>query len=95
MKEGGAATEHQIAILECFFKNVATAVHGAQARDGEEGMTVVLGTVCQVFEHFAQEVVIELVKKAWLLLLLLLLLLLPKPPRVASAWCDESQCFHL
>ena len=85
-------------ILESFFKNVGTTVHGAQTRDGEEGMTVVLGAVRQVSEHFAQNVVIELIEKTWLLLLhllLLLLLLLPKPPRVASLWCDERQCFQL
>ena len=61
-------------------------------------MTVVLGTVCQVFEHFAQKVVIKLVEKTWLLLLPPTppkLLLLPKPPRVATPWCDERQCLQL
>jgi hypothetical protein len=57
-----------------------------------------------VCKHFAQKIVIEPVEKTWLLLLLLLqflllllllLLLLPKPPRVTSQWCDESQCFQL
>jgi hypothetical protein len=56
-----------------------------------------LGTVRQVFEHFAQKVVIKLVEKTRLLLPPTppKLLLLPKPPRVASPWCDERQCLQL
>ncbi len=82
-----------MAILECFFENVGTTVHGAQTRDGEEGLTVVLGTVCQMSKHFAPKIVVELIEKTWLLLLLLLLL--PKPPSVTSLRCDERQCFQL
>ena len=88
------ATEHQMAVLKRFFKGVGTTIHGAQTRDGEEGMAVVVGTVCQVSEHLAQKVVTELIEKTRLLPLPLLLLL-PKPPSVACLWCDERQCFEL
>ncbi len=54
-----------MAVIEGLFQQVCATVGGAQAGGGEEGVAVVVRGrgVSQVLEHFAEEVIVEEIKK--------------------------------